>query len=45
MQESNALKNVEFKWCDKVTRKNICDWKKKANEKNWQLSISAQLSF
>lgn len=45
MQDSNALKNVEFKWCDKVTQKNICDFKKKASEKNWQLSISAQLSF
>jgi hypothetical protein len=45
MQDSNALKEIDLKWCDKVTRKNIYDWKKKAKEKNWQLSISAQLSF
>ncbi len=45
MQDSNALKKIELKWCDKVTRKNICDWKKKAEENNWQLFISAQLSF
>ena len=45
MQDSNALKKIGLKWCDKVTRKNICDWKKKADEKNWLLSISAQLSF
>nr|CAH0106758.1 unnamed protein product [Daphnia galeata] len=45
MQDSNALKKIELKWCDKVTRKNICDWKKKAEENNWQLFISAQLTL